>query len=189
MPRLSPCVDCGAPCTAAVDTVGGAKEKRYVLPNSRVLIHQPLIRGVLTGPATELDIEAKEILRLRNRIYEILASHTGQASETIEQARATMATTSELRGHLFLALAKGRYLRALRDPAAGDTLLQVIDTARSMNDRSSELLAATELAQHFEAQDRRAEARAVLEPICTWFTEGLDTTALLSAAEVLERLG
>ena len=52
----------------------GTKGKRYILPNSRVLIHQPLIRGVLTGPATELDIEAREIIRLRKRLYEILAA-------------------------------------------------------------------------------------------------------------------
>ena len=64
---------------------GGTPKKRFVLPNSRVLIHQPLIRGVLTGPATELDIEAREILRLRSRIYEILAKHTGQLPETIER--------------------------------------------------------------------------------------------------------
>jgi len=69
----------------AVLLAGGTKEKRFVLPNSRVLIHQPLIRGVLTGPATELDIEAREILRLRNRIYDILASHTGQKTEDIER--------------------------------------------------------------------------------------------------------
>jgi len=67
----------------AVLLAGGTKGKRFALPNSRVLIHQPLIRGVLTGPATELDIEAREILRLRNRIYEILAKHTNQSVETI----------------------------------------------------------------------------------------------------------
>jgi len=70
---------------AAVLLAGGAKTKRYTLPNSRVLIHQPLIRGVLTGPATELDIEAREIIRLRKRIYEILATHTGQSAEAIER--------------------------------------------------------------------------------------------------------
>ncbi len=68
----------------AVLLAGGTKGKRYVLPNSRVLIHQPLISGVLTGPATELDIEAQEILRLRKRLYEILAQHTGQSIEQIE---------------------------------------------------------------------------------------------------------
>jgi len=69
----------------AVLLAGGTPKKRFALPNSRVLIHQPLIRGVLTGPATELDIEAKEILRLRLRIYEMLAKHTGQTTETIER--------------------------------------------------------------------------------------------------------
>ncbi len=68
----------------AVLLCGGTEGKRYSLPNSRVLIHQPLISGVLTGPATELDIEAQEILRLRRHLYEILAKHTGQDVETIE---------------------------------------------------------------------------------------------------------
>ena len=64
---------------------GGTKGKRYMLPNSRVLVHQPLITGILTGPATELDIEAQEILRLGKRIYEILAHHTGQSVDQIEK--------------------------------------------------------------------------------------------------------
>jgi ATP-dependent Clp protease, protease subunit len=69
----------------AVLLCGGTKGKRYVLPNGRVLIHQPLIRGVLTGPATELDIEAREILRMRKRLYEILSERTGQTVEQIER--------------------------------------------------------------------------------------------------------
>ena len=64
--------------------VGGAKGKRFVLPNSRVLIHQPLISGVLSGPATDLEIEATEILRLRSVLYNILSSHTGQDASKIE---------------------------------------------------------------------------------------------------------
>ncbi|MFB3891242.1 MAG: ATP-dependent Clp protease proteolytic subunit [Phycisphaerae bacterium] len=70
---------------AAVLLVGGQRGKRHILPNSRVLIHQPLIHGVLTGPATDLDIEAREILRLRRRIYEILAGGTGQNVDKIER--------------------------------------------------------------------------------------------------------
>ena len=62
----------------------GAKGKRYCLPNSRVLIHQPLISGLITGPATDLDIEAREIIRLRQRLYEILAENTGQCVEQVE---------------------------------------------------------------------------------------------------------
>jgi ATP-dependent Clp protease, protease subunit len=69
----------------AVLLTGGEKGKRYCLPNSRVLIHQPLISGVLTGPATDLDIEAQEILRLRKRLYEILASGTGKDFEVVEK--------------------------------------------------------------------------------------------------------
>jgi ATP-dependent Clp protease protease subunit len=70
---------------AAILLAGGTRGKRYVLPNSRVLIHQPLIAGVVTGPATELDIEAKEIIRLRKRLYEILAESTGQDPQRVER--------------------------------------------------------------------------------------------------------
>ncbi len=69
----------------AVLLAAGTENKRFTLPNGRVLIHQPLIRGVLTGPATELDIEAREILRLRKRLYAILAKHTRQSEEQIER--------------------------------------------------------------------------------------------------------
>jgi ATP-dependent Clp protease protease subunit len=69
----------------AVLLAGGHAGKRFVLPNSRILLHQPSIEGILTGVATDLDIEAKEILRLRQRLYEILAKHTGQEAEKIEK--------------------------------------------------------------------------------------------------------
>jgi len=69
----------------AVLLAGGRNGKRFLLQNSRVLLHQPLITGVLEGTATDLDIEAKEILRLRARLYNILAQHTGQAAEKIEK--------------------------------------------------------------------------------------------------------
>jgi len=70
---------------AAVLLAGGRSGKRFLLSNSRVLLHQPLIMGVLEGPATDLDIEAREILRLRTRIYHILANHTGQPAAKIEK--------------------------------------------------------------------------------------------------------
>ncbi|MFA5422746.1 MAG: ATP-dependent Clp protease proteolytic subunit [Phycisphaerae bacterium] len=70
---------------AAVLLAGGKAKKRFLLNNSRVLLHQPLISGVLEGPATDLDIEAKEILRLRERLYKILSEHTGQTPEKIEK--------------------------------------------------------------------------------------------------------
>ena len=55
----------------------GAPEKRFALPNSRILIHQPAMTG-LSGQATDIDIHAREILRLRQVTNEILAKHTGQ---------------------------------------------------------------------------------------------------------------
>ncbi len=71
---------------AAVLLAAGKKTKRYCLPNSRVVIHQPLIMGGgLSGQATEIDIHAKDIMRMRNRMNEILASHTGQSVEKIDR--------------------------------------------------------------------------------------------------------
>ncbi|MEJ2621290.1 MAG: ATP-dependent Clp endopeptidase proteolytic subunit ClpP [Candidatus Thiodiazotropha sp.] len=60
---------------------GGAKGKRYCLPNSRMMIHQPL--GGFQGQATDIEIHAKEILLLRERLNTILAHHTGQSLEKI----------------------------------------------------------------------------------------------------------
>ena len=59
----------------------GAKGKRYALPNSRVMIHQP--SGGSQGQATDIEIQAREILTLRQRLNEILSRHTGQSFETI----------------------------------------------------------------------------------------------------------
>lgn len=69
----------------AVLLAGGTKGKRYLLANSRVLLHQPLIGGVLEGQATDLSIEAREIIRLRQCLYELLAKHTGRDTEQIQQ--------------------------------------------------------------------------------------------------------
>ena len=61
----------------------GTKGKRYSLPHSRIMIHQPL--GGITGQATEIEIHAKEILRLKKLLNEILAKHTGKRLKTIEK--------------------------------------------------------------------------------------------------------
>ena len=61
---------------AAVLLAAGTKGKRFSLPNSRILIHQPWMSG-LGGQATDIDLAAKEILRMRERINEILVKHTG----------------------------------------------------------------------------------------------------------------
>jgi ATP-dependent Clp protease protease subunit len=65
----------------AVLLAGGTKGKRYALPHSRILIHQPL--GGAQGQATDIDIQAKEILRMREEINRILKKHTGQPIEKI----------------------------------------------------------------------------------------------------------
>jgi ATP-dependent Clp protease protease subunit len=62
----------------------GTKGKRFALPHSRILIHQPSISGGLSGQASDIDIHAKEILRMRDICNKILAQHTGQALEKIE---------------------------------------------------------------------------------------------------------
>ncbi|MCQ9393894.1 ATP-dependent Clp endopeptidase proteolytic subunit ClpP [Pseudomonas viridiflava] len=62
---------------------GGAEGKRHCLPNSRMMIHQPL--GGFQGQASDIDIHAKEILQIRHRLNSLLAHHTGQSLETIER--------------------------------------------------------------------------------------------------------
>ncbi len=62
----------------------GAKGKRYALPNSRILLHEPSISG-LSGQATDIDIHAREILRMRAVINQLLAKHSGQPMERIEK--------------------------------------------------------------------------------------------------------
>src|SRR5271163_279420 len=61
---------------------GGKKGKRAVLANSQVMLHQPLIGGVLQGPATDLGIEATHMLRLRDRLYKLMSDYTGKPAET-----------------------------------------------------------------------------------------------------------
>ncbi len=67
----------------AVLLTGGAKGKRFMLPNSRAMIHQPW--GGFQGQATDISIQAREMLRTRERLNEILARHTGQPIEKIQQ--------------------------------------------------------------------------------------------------------
>lgn len=68
---------------AAVLLAGGAPGKRYALPHSRIMLHQPI--GSFQGQATDVDIQAREILRLRQILNEILAKHTHQSLERIQQ--------------------------------------------------------------------------------------------------------
>ncbi|PYV27597.1 MAG: ATP-dependent Clp endopeptidase proteolytic subunit ClpP [Acidobacteria bacterium] len=68
---------------AALLLAAGSPGKRFALPNSRVLIHQPTMGG-LSGQATDIDIHAREILRIRANINEIMSKHTGQSLDKIE---------------------------------------------------------------------------------------------------------
>jgi len=69
---------------AAVLLSAGTKGKRLALPNSRIVIHQPLMSG-LSGQAADIDIQAREILRMREALNNILVIHTGQSTERIER--------------------------------------------------------------------------------------------------------
>ncbi len=66
----------------AVLLAGGAKGKRFALPHSRVLLHQPLMAG-LQGQASDIDIHAKDIVRVRERLNQIISTHSGQPIEKI----------------------------------------------------------------------------------------------------------
>ena len=67
----------------AILLAGGAHGKRFCLPHSRIMIHQPL--GGFQGQASDIDIHAREVLKIRDRLNEILAAHTGQAKEKVAQ--------------------------------------------------------------------------------------------------------
>ena len=73
-----------AASAAAVLLASGTKGKRYSLPNARVLIHQIMTPGI-EGQLTEVEIQAKEMLRMKNQINEILSKHTGQSVKKIEE--------------------------------------------------------------------------------------------------------
>src|SRR5215216_2372452 len=69
----------------AVLLSAGSKGKRFCLPNAQVMLHQPLIGGVLQGQATDLGIEAQHMLRLRDRLYKLMAEFTGKTTEQIKK--------------------------------------------------------------------------------------------------------
>lgn len=70
---------------SAIILCGGTKGKRFMLPNARTLLHQPLIGGVIEGSATDLSIEAEEIIRLRINLYEIISSRSGRSIADVEK--------------------------------------------------------------------------------------------------------
>ncbi len=80
-PDVSTVVIGQAASMGALILAGGAKDKRYALPHSRIMIHQPW--GGFQGQATDIDIHAREILHIRERLNQILVTHTGQDLDTI----------------------------------------------------------------------------------------------------------
>ena len=81
-PMHTVCVGMAA-SMGAVLLAAGEKGKRFALPNSQILIHQPM--GGAQGQASEIEIAAKEIIRMRERLNKILVKHTGQPMEKIEK--------------------------------------------------------------------------------------------------------
>ena len=63
----------------------GTKGKRFALPNSRIMIHQPLISGGLGGQASDIEIHARDLLKLKEKLNKILADHTGKSIEEVER--------------------------------------------------------------------------------------------------------
>ena len=63
----------------------GTKGKRFALPNSRIMIHQPLISGGLGGQASDIEIHAKELLKLKAKLNQLLAEHSGRTLEELER--------------------------------------------------------------------------------------------------------
>ncbi len=79
-------VVCGqAASMGAVLLAAGRKGKRYAWPNARVMIHQPLISGHMFGPASDIEIQAEEMLRIRQTLNKILSDHSGHDVDKIEQ--------------------------------------------------------------------------------------------------------
>ena len=74
-----------AASAAALILAAGAPRKRFVLPHARVLIHQPHLPGGVEGQASDIEIQAREILRQKDEMISILAAHTGQSEETIRR--------------------------------------------------------------------------------------------------------
>lgn len=78
------CIGMAASMGAAL-LAAGTRGKRSVLANAQVMLHQPLIGGVLQGPATDLGIEAAHMLRLRDRLYKLMSDYTGKTKEQIHR--------------------------------------------------------------------------------------------------------
>ena len=89
---------------------GGRPGKRYAWPNARVMIHQPLISGHMYGPASDIEIQAEEMLRIRQSLNQILAKHTGHPVDKIENDtdRDNFMTAEEAKAYGLIDLVESR---------------------------------------------------------------------------------
>ncbi len=101
----------------AVLLLAGAKGKRYALPNSRIMIHQPL--GGARGQATDIEIQAKEILRMRAKLNEIIVKHTGQTHRARREGHRSRLLHGRRRGEGVRPHRRGRRFPGSRGLAAG----------------------------------------------------------------------
>ena len=110
-----------AASAAAILLAGGTRGKRMALPNSRILIHQPALGGAVQGQGTDLEIQAKEILRMRTQMEQLLAEQTGQPLEKVTRDidRDKIMTADEAREYGIVDVVLNTRKKSLLAAAAG----------------------------------------------------------------------
>jgi len=110
-----------AASAAAILLAGGTRGKRMALPNSRILIHQPALGGAVQGQGTDLEIQAKEILRMRSQMEQLLAEQSGQPLEKVTRDidRDKIMTAEEAREYGIVDVVLNTRKKSLLAAAAG----------------------------------------------------------------------
>jgi ATP-dependent Clp protease protease subunit len=110
-----------AASAAAILLAGGTRGKRLALPNSRVMIHQPALGGAIQGQGTDLEIQAREILRMRTQMEELLAEQTGQplAQVTRDIDRDKIMTAEEAKAYGIVDVVLQSRKKSLLSASAG----------------------------------------------------------------------
>jgi tetratricopeptide (TPR) repeat protein len=146
-----------------------------------------ILEGLDAWRAIGTVLHGGALLALAARFHH-LQGRIRQALALSEEALALARSSGEGLTEVFAAVTRAALVKASDAPSAEGELKTAIDAARAIGARSLELRAATELASFHEEHDRPDDARKVLEPVYTWFTEGFDTKDLIEARTVLERL-
>ena len=146
---------------AAMILAAGTKGKRFALPHSKIMIHQPW--GGVTGQAADIQIQAEEILKAKRLLNELLAKHTGQAVEQIEQ---------ETERDRYMSPAGGQGLRPRgRDPSTRSRAKKRQEEAKKQSprpwSRRHDRQPAPRADRHREDRPRRAELRHLLAACCS----------------------